>query len=125
MALLPPAALLGCGDHGATVIRWDPPIATDDAGIDREPSLDAGLEPEGGSDDDGRADLCSACTRSSDCGGRNDYCLMNLETGERFCGKDCRDGCPSGYRCHEVDDSARQCVPRTHTCRNASGSLGR
>lgn len=63
--------------------------------------------------------LCTACADTSDCAGDGDYCIVNRETGERFCARDCstQADCPIGYDCAPLaDSSAFQCAPATRGC---------
>lgn len=60
--------------------------------------------------------LCKSCTRSLDCGGTGNYCLIRSD-GARFCGRDCRTtACPSGYTCMTLGASIMQCVPPRADC---------
>ena len=62
------------------------------------------------------ADLCSSCRRDSECGGRNDYCVRNLQLGRSFCARDCSDQpCPGGFRCQSFE-FGDQCVPEDGQC---------
>jgi len=71
---------------------------------------DTGTPPMGG--------LCAPCQDQAQCGGADDYCLLNNATGESFCGSDCNSGCPSGFQCVLLDPWAQisQCVPTGQTC---------
>jgi hypothetical protein len=63
--------------------------------------------------------LCTACADTSDCAGDGDYCVVNRDTGERFCARDCQyqTDCPVGYECAPLrDSSAFQCAPATRGC---------
>ena len=66
-------------------------------------------------------DLCKYCEDHSDCGGENDYCLRNSQTGEVFCGKDCsQETCPDGFVCYDIPTpdggTVHQCVRENGTC---------
>jgi hypothetical protein len=64
--------------------------------------------------------LCEPCLLPAQCGEAADLCLVNHDTQERFCSRDCGSrACPAGYACTDVplgDSVARQCVPETLTC---------
>jgi hypothetical protein len=62
------------------------------------------------------ADLCSACLRDAECGGRDDYCVRNLQLAASFCARDCSEQpCPSGFRCQGFEFGS-QCVPEDGQC---------
>ena len=64
------------------------------------------------------ADLCAACRRDSECGGRDDYCVRNLQLGRSFCASDCSEtACPDGFRCQDFD-FGQQCVPADGQCQD-------
>lgn len=75
------------------------------------PTVDAGA-PSG--------DLCGHCLLAYECGGEADLCLVNYQTGQRFCGQDCSGvACPAGYTCVDIQLGgavARQCAPDTDWC---------
>jgi hypothetical protein len=63
--------------------------------------------------------FCDPCTEDVDCGGLEDRCLMNSQTGELFCAVDCSttDGlCPPGGICFDLGEGFMQCVPPLATC---------
>lgn len=86
---------------------------------------------EGGSDDGHHDDeevleepavageLCSPCTKNSQCGGDDDLCITFRDSDHYYCGRDChRDrDCPDGYECVNVRSvDSDQCVPISRTC---------
>ncbi len=81
--------------------------------------------PDGDSCQGGGGGLCDPCETHGDCGGLDDYCLSNGETGESFCGVDCAEGqpCGAGNVCAELGGGVSQCVPEAFTCQ-ASGGAG-
>lgn len=60
--------------------------------------------------------LCATCTKGTDCA--SGTCLRNNNSGERFCGQPCGNGCPSGYRCVAADgtNGVNQCIPSGGSC---------
>jgi len=70
--------------------------------------------------------VCASCTGDGQCGGGGDNCIHVGGSSEYYCGKACTaDGdCPTNYECPpgaitSADGaSARQCVPKTHDCKN-------
>lgn len=100
------------------------------AGPDAEPpagaaGLDAGADVVGimAVGDEGGG-LCEPCGRNSDCGGRDDFCVVNVQTLEQFCGSDCTEvtDCPEDFVCAGLLNSDRsQCAPATATCRDIDG----
>jgi uncharacterized protein YkwD len=84
------------------------------------PANDAGGElPQAG-------ELCSACQTHDECLGQA-YCLLNSQTGERFCGRDCTTAaCPAGYFCQQLvagGELFNQCVPDTQSCLDQNEAL--
>lgn len=79
--------------------------------------------------DDGR--LCAPCADDDDCrktaGSAGNLCMMNRDTGETFCGRDCAtDPCPLGFSCIDTQAAGtthRQCVPTRGSCRTGTGRL--
>ena len=69
---------------------------------------------------DGGAGLCQPCETHDDCGGPDDYCLRNNDTGEVFCATQCQGGaCPDGFSCMHISGGgidADQCVPTSGSC---------
>ena len=64
------------------------------------------------------ADLCASCRRDSECGGRDDYCVRNLQLGRSFCARDCsEEACPEGFRC-QAFEFGEQCVPADGRCQD-------
>jgi len=66
--------------------------------------------------------LCDPCDGHEDCGGAGNFCIVNDETGEIFCGGECEEDrdCPGFYMCrwvHSCAGDVRQCVPQSGTCR--------
>jgi hypothetical protein len=63
------------------------------------------------------SDLCAPCTTDSECGGRADRCVRNLQKGLSHCAASCAaDGdCPSGFLCQAMHGS-KQCVPFDGRC---------
>jgi len=81
--------------------------------------------------------LCSPCEGDWECGGELDLCLENRRTGERRCGRSCKEtcvwnelrrghfdsvtgepctsGCPPGFACLDVG-GGHQCVPERASC---------
>jgi hypothetical protein len=87
------------------------------------PSQPPAPEPDPDPDPDDPAiagELCSPCTRSSQCGGANDYCLSLRNADRYYCGRDCAwDGdCPAGYECVPLRNAPEieQCVPLRRDC---------
>lgn len=65
--------------------------------------------------------LCAPCATADDCA-EGAICLLNQQTGEKFCGSPCGEGCPSGYACQSIEvegATTDQCVPRAETCQPA------
>jgi uncharacterized protein YkwD len=81
-----------------------------------------------GAQPDGGAGLCQPCVTHDDCGGPDDYCLRNNDSGEVFCARHCVDGaCPDGFTCLHISSAsieADQCVPTGGTCANAPVPTG-
>jgi len=65
-------------------------------------------------------ELCASCQDHADCGGPNDACLRNNQTGETLCGRGCTGpaDCPAGYVCAGIPGIYPQCVPESQTCEN-------
>lgn len=64
-------------------------------------------------------ELCSPCTKSSQCGGNEDLCITFRDSEDYHCGRRCyRDrDCPEGYECVRVRGvDSRQCASRSRTC---------
>lgn len=108
---------------------YDPPDIIPDTALDISPDFPVDLPVDTavdvstdiGTDTSPGGDLCDTCEDNDDCGGPQDYCLRNLETGEVFCGKWCNSpsDCPSGFICVEVTTDGgtiNQCVPESGTC---------
>jgi len=65
--------------------------------------------------------LCAPCRGDVECGVPGDVCVRNLNSGERFCGRECVTSaeCPSGFNCLDLSgegDGPYQCVPNGGTC---------
>lgn len=60
--------------------------------------------------------LCKPCTAPSDCGGDFDICVR-FQEGNR-CAQACDEKgcCPEGYRCSDVGNGQRMCIPETGKC---------
>lgn len=64
-------------------------------------------------------DLCSPCSDHAQCGGPDDFCIVNVDTFDRFCAQACRNGhCDPGYSCEVLDgpNGPAECVPADGTC---------
>jgi hypothetical protein len=96
----PEVCLAGCVEGGCT----DGATCVDGACV---PADTCGLE----------SDLCAPCTTDSECGGRADRCVRNLQKGMSHCATSCAaDGdCPSGFLCQSMSGS-KQCVPFDGRC---------
>ncbi|HYO96408.1 MAG TPA: CAP domain-containing protein [Polyangiaceae bacterium] len=124
------AVISGCGDTAADPIVAAPitpsvpraPIdeePIDEEPIDEEPIDEEPIDEEPTDVTGAVAGLCSPCQRQGDCGDGNDHCL-NLN-GRGFCSRSCSEGCPEGYRCVEVNDTAYdQCIPSDGGCEHRS-----
>lgn len=68
----------------------------------------------------GNGQLCAACLTGVDCA--SGTCLRNNNTGERFCGRPCSEGCPSRFSCMSADGTqgVQQCVPPNGSCAGVS-----
>lgn len=103
-------------DGGIGVAPDDGPPRVADAGSEGPLSPDAGSSADAGESNPG-APLCGGCQSTADCA--EGACLVNNETGERFCGRRCDDAsdCPDGFECIAVQGvSSSQCVPSSSTC---------
>ena len=132
------AASAACGEVRADAVVLGSPTdsptgsaAGSATGLGGATNVDTSTAGEGGtgnpsSDEPGNldapsiaGDVCSPCTRSSECGGEQDYCLEFRGSDGRFCGKHCysdRD-CPDGYDCVTLrNEDEEQCVPKDRSC---------
>jgi hypothetical protein len=104
-------ALSGCGDVSGEPIYGAVPVPPPDTTLDPPITVPQFATPVGG--------LCTACADGDDCGGGDDYCVVNDLTGERFCARQCVDNgdCPGGYECAPLTNSdQRQCAPLSGGC---------
>lgn len=133
-AVLAPCGGTACGEVRADAVVLGPTIAS--GGASSEDTSTAGRsdgdgdgdggdydDPDAGSDLEAPSiagDLCSPCTRSSECGGYKDYCLEFRDSDDRFCGEHCHsdEDCPDGYECVTLrnDSDEEQCVPEDRQC---------
>lgn len=113
-------------DGGPDIL--DMPAMDPDMDLDAapDPGVDAGSDavtdalPDIAADADDYGDLCKSCGGSEECGGPDDHCLRNSDTGEIFCARHCASGadCPAGFLCEDIpaDPPTKQCVPAGGTC---------
>jgi hypothetical protein len=108
------AALSSCGDVSGDPIYGAVPVPPPDTSLDPI-TVPQFATPVGG--------LCTACADGDDCGGPDDYCVVNEATGERFCARECLNDehCPPGYECAPLRNSdRRQCAPMTGGCEHVA-----
>jgi len=71
----------------------------------------------GGSAPVGQGLLCATCNVGADCA--SGVCLRNDQTGEKFCGQACAQGCPANYKCTTLNNNpaTQQCAPVSGSCK--------
>lgn len=111
VGLLLGVALPSCGDVAGDPIYGSVGLPPVEGGAGPSITIPQYDTPVGG--------LCTACAGADDCGGGDDYCIVNENSGERFCARECTEpaDCPAGYECAWIENSdTRQCAPSTRGC---------
>lgn len=113
------------GGTGGIVQAEDPPqeptAGGGPGGTSSTPSEPTEPEPEPPPEEPTIAgELCSPCTRSSQCGGEGDYCLSLRNADQYYCGRSCDQDsdCPESYECVALRNAPEieQCVPLRRDC---------
>lgn len=85
---------------------------------DDDPS--GGMSPGGqvGEDNSPQGGLCTPCEDAADCANSSARCIVNDQTGERFCSPACSSSsdCNEGFSCVSVNGAGRHCVPDSGSC---------